>query len=80
MSTDPRRQSPALPARYTSVFDEGLVCTSRCRYAPAARVAFAIALAANADAAAHAHALTDEYVTLADGTVLREADGVTFDY
>jgi hypothetical protein len=69
-----------VPALYTSVFDVVVVCTSRCRYDPRTRRVVAIQPALNAAAAERAHALTDEYVTLPDGTVLREDDGVTFEY
>lgn len=67
-------------ALYTSVFDDVIVCTSYCRWDPHLRRVFAIDLALNADAADDANSVTDEYVTLSDGTTLRDSDGVTFDY
>jgi hypothetical protein len=69
-------------ALYTSVFDDGaVVCTSKCKFDPNSLRVFDIETAENADDANDTNARTDEYVTLPDGTVLRDADSdVTFDY
>jgi len=66
-------------ANYTSVFDDSIVCTSKCKYDTETRRVFDIDTAENAEEADEANGLTDEYVTI-DGHRLREVDGVTFDY
>ncbi len=72
---------PVVKALYTSVFDDGaVVCTSGCDYDPNSGTVENIETAANSADADNTNALTDEYVTLPDGTVLRAQDGVDFDY
>ena len=66
-------------ANYTSVFDDSIPCTSKCKYDTEARRVFDIEQAENAEDADDANGLTDEYVTI-DGHQLRESDGITFDY
>jgi hypothetical protein len=66
-------------ANYTSVFDDSLVCTSKCKYDTDTKTVFDIEIAENAEAADNANSLTDEYVTI-DGHNLRDADGITFEY
>lgn len=66
-------------ATYTSVFDDSIVCTSKCKYDTATKTVSDIEDADNAEEADEANGLTDEYVTI-DGHQLREDDGVTFDY
>lgn len=67
-------------ATYTSVFDGSVSCTSPCLFDEDARVVSDIEPAENNADAEFTHAITDEYVTLPDGTELREEDGVKFDY
>ena len=67
-------------ASYTSVFDDCIVCTTACDYNTKTKIVSNIEDAKNSDDAEDANSLTDEYVTLADGTELRESDGVTFEY
>jgi len=71
---------PAVRAQYTSVFDDNIKCTSACMYDPNSMRVYDIATAENAEDAENADSRTDEYVTLPDGTELREDDDVTFDY
>lgn len=68
-----------LEATYTSVFDNSIVCTSKCKYNTETKTVFDIDDADNAEDADDANSLTDEYVTI-DGHPLRDADGITFDY
>lgn len=67
-------------ATYTSVFDNDVVCTSGCLYDADTKVVSDIQIADNSADADDANARTDEYVTLPDGTQLRDTDGVQFDY
>ena len=67
-------------ATYVAVFDDYLVCRSRCSYRPESKTVTDIEAADNADEADHTNARTDEYVRLPNGTELREEDGVVFDY
>jgi hypothetical protein len=66
-------------ATYTSVFDDSITCTSKCKYDTDTKTVSDIEDAENSDEADDANGLTDEYVTI-DGHQLREADGVTFEY
>jgi hypothetical protein len=60
------------------VFDDSTVITTPCRYDESSKRAFNIeASSIDVD---DANALTDEFVTLPDGTKLRDDDGVEFDY
>ena len=69
------------PATYWSIFDGGAVtCTSDCNYYAYNKEVTDIQPGDNGDEAAGTNARTDEYVTLADGTILRAEDGVTFNY
>jgi hypothetical protein len=63
-------------ATYTSVWDNGSTVPSACKYDPVAKRVHSIE---TADVTVEG-TLEDEYVTLTDGTELREADGVVFDY
>lgn len=66
-------------ATYTSVFDNNITCTSKCKYDTDTKTVSDIEDAENAEEADDANGLTDEYVTI-DGHQLRDADGVTFDF
>jgi len=66
-------------ATYTCVFDDSVVYESPCLYNKATKTVTDIEIADESDNN-DLNALTDEYVTLQDGTKLREADGVTFNY
>ena len=70
-------------AWYSSVFDDGaLVVGTKCKFDRVGLRCFEIE-PAYGDASEWIHdtnALTDEYVTLEDGSKLRAADGVVFDY
>ncbi len=68
-----------MKAKYTSVFDDSIVCTSTCKYDPADKLVTDIKKAKNSAEANGANSLTDEYVTV-NGKQLREEDGVTFTY
>ena len=71
-----------MTATYTSVFDDSVSCVSACQYDPVTKTVSEIEQAENGDdpEVTEANALTDEFVTLPDGTELRADDGVTFDY
>lgn len=71
-----------MKATYTSVFDDSIFCESDCEYDPKTKLVYNIEMAENAEDSAvqDANALTDEFVTLPDGSELREKDGVTFEY
>lgn len=69
-----------MQATYVSVWSDGVVCTSPCRYNPVTKVCDDIGTASNAEEADTSDSLVDEYVLLTDGEKLREKDGVTFDY
>ena len=64
---------------YTSVFDNSIVCQSKCKYNTDTKTVFDIEDADNSEEADDANGLTDEYVTL-DSHNLREEDGIIFDY
>ena len=66
-------------ANYTSVFDDSIICTSKCKYNTDTKTVFDIEIAENSEEADDANGLTDEYVTI-DGHQLRDSEGVTFDY
>jgi len=66
-------------AEYTSVFDDVIICKSVCLFDMQKKKVFAIEQAENASDADFADALTDEFVSLPDGQVLRAEDGVTFE-
>jgi hypothetical protein len=71
----------AIVITYTSVFDGGdVVCSSKGKYNTTNMVVWDIEMAENESDADNSDSLTDEYITLPDGTVLREADGIIFDY
>ena len=65
-----------LEATYTSIFDDSIVCTSKCKYNTETKTVFDIDTAENAEDADDANSLTDEYVTI-DGHNLREEDGIS---
>ena len=66
-------------ATYTSVFDDSIICTSKCKYDTETRTVSEVDDAENASDADDANGLTDEYVTI-DGHQLRASDGVTFEH
>lgn len=65
-------------ATYTSVFDDSIIITTKCKYNTRSKRCFDIETVDN-DEADNANSLTDEYVTV-NGKEFREAQGVTFDY
>lgn len=67
----------SVEATYTSVWETGTGIPTPCKYDPTTKTVFNIEPSGVDVGDAQ---LTDEYVTLADGTELREEDGVTFDY
>jgi hypothetical protein len=70
-----------MKAIYTSVWDDGdVTCESSCEYDPDIMRVSDIETAENAEDADDANALTDEFITLPDGTELRESDGITFEH
>lgn len=68
-----------LEATYTSVFDNSIVCTSKCKYNTETKTVFDIDGIVSIFGIICINSLTDEYVTI-DGHPLRDADGITFDY
>lgn len=64
---------------YTSVFDDSIVCKSKCKFNTETRTVCDIEDADNSEEADDANGLTDEFITL-DNHDLREIDGITFDY
>jgi hypothetical protein len=66
----------AVDATYSTMWDNGVTVTTRCRFDRASMRCFDIE-GADVDGV---EVLEDEYVTLADGTELRAADGVDFEY
>lgn len=71
-------QERAMKATYTSVFDDSIHYASSCDYDPKTKVVSNIEPCD--DSGVKTNCLTDEYVVLQDGTILRENDGVVFDY
>jgi hypothetical protein len=70
-----------MEATYTSVFDDVDSVTTPCKYDPRTKRVFDIRdVGDGVVILTDANSLTDEFVTLPDGTELREADGVKFDY
>jgi len=60
----------SIRAKYTSVWDDSIELTSDCEYEPDTDTCFDIdSVDVNVDALGM---LTDEYVTLPDGTVIRD--------
>jgi len=68
-----------IEATYTSVFDDCVHCTSKCKYDDKTKTVYDIEEAENAKDADCADSLTDEYV-IVQGKKLREEDGITFNY
>ncbi len=65
-----------MKATYTSVWDGGIEVTTVCDYDPDTKTVTDI----EDSGVEGVDTLEDEYVTLPDGSELREDDGVTFDY
>lgn len=63
-------------ATYTSVWDGGIEITTDCEYDPNTKYVTDIGTS-DVDGV---EVLEDEYVTLPDGTELREKDGIVFEY
>lgn len=65
-----------MKATYTSVWDGGINVETACEYDSETKVCTDI----EDSGVTGVETLEDEYVTLPDGTELREKDGVTFEY
>lgn len=63
-------------ATYTSVWDGGIEITTACEYDPTTKLVSDIE---DSDVEG-VETLEDEYITLPDGTELREKDGIKFEY
>jgi hypothetical protein len=76
---------PTVDAVYTQEFDDELQFTAECKYDPNTKRVFAIGTPTRpdmktTDSEGLVDVITDEFVTLPDGTVLSEFDGITFDH
>lgn len=65
-------------ATYTTVLDDWVTCISACRIDLTTKRVVSVEMAANADnpEVGAANCISDIFVTLADGTELREEDGL----